>query len=138
MKFYQSLKIENEPKIRYSVALIVDKLRIQPYQGSRAVASAGPGGQVPTQFLTDQLILSQPKRGQIVLTRLLIAPMHFQTFLQPCLMTRLRPVHRARDIHNKFVCFKGQAVNFWQITKSKNIKGGDPYKMFDINIAQSW
>ena len=37
MKFYQSLKIENEPKIRYSVALIVDKLRIQPYQSGMAL-----------------------------------------------------------------------------------------------------
>jgi hypothetical protein len=35
------------------------------------------------QFLIDHLILSQPKRGQIVLTTLLIAPMDFQTFLQP-------------------------------------------------------
>ena len=78
MKFYQSLKIENEPKLKYSVALIVDKLQIQPYQG-RAVAKGGSGGHVPTQFLADQLILSQPG-GHIMPTTLLCAPRIFR----PC------------------------------------------------------
>ena len=31
MNFYQNLKIQNEQKLRYSVALIVDQLTIQTY-----------------------------------------------------------------------------------------------------------
>ena len=31
MNFYQNLKIQNEQKLRYGVALIVDQLRIQTY-----------------------------------------------------------------------------------------------------------
>ena len=31
MKFFQSLKIQNEQKLKYSVALIVDNFRIQTY-----------------------------------------------------------------------------------------------------------
>ena len=48
----------------------------------------GAGGRTPTQILTDELTLSQPKwvGGQIMATTLSLtpSPKEFQTFLQPC------------------------------------------------------
>jgi hypothetical protein len=52
----------------------------------RPVASGGPGGPVPPNFLADQLTLSQPGE-HIMPTTLLRALPNFRTLRRPCIYT---------------------------------------------------